>query len=189
MKDGKIPKEFYSYDTGKPFKKCMICQEDLIDPPKHYIVEKSIKRYPEMDHTDVIYEYAMCMGCVMKQQEFISQESLQNMMEYMQNLNFNIKIRMEMKEEEVEDEKIPTTCSVHQTSVEDMTEYVIQGTFKGNQRDTSIPMLLFGSDALEEMQELLSYKTREGMDDFMDRWFSGPPEFRELLRERKTVLI
>ena len=185
MSEHKIPKELFSYDTGEPFTHCMICQIDLMNPPKQYLIEKSIKRYPEHDHVDVIYEYAMCFECMMKQQEYISKESLQNLMEYMQSIRFNPDKLMD----EEGRMKVPDTCTVHGHSIQEMTEYVIQGTFRGKNPDENIPMMLFGQYAMEEMQELLSVQTRDGMDDFMDRWFSGPPEFRELLRERKTVLI
>lgn len=180
--ENKIPEEFHCYDTKKPFEVCMICQESLFAPPKQYMVEKSIRRYPDLDHTDVIYEYAMCIQCAMKQQEYISQESLENIMNYLQ------KITPYLPKND-EERAIPTTCSVYETSINEMTEYLIQGTFMGDKIDLNIPFLLFGEMALSDMQELLSAKTRDGMDDFMDQWFSGPPEFRELIKERKTVLI
>lgn len=179
-----IPKDFYSYDTGKPFENCLICGTHLHTPPQRYMVEKCIRRYPDLDSFDVIYEYALCFSCTMKQQEYISKESLQNLMDYMSKIQNPMQLARSM-----ETGLLPDKCLIHNTDVSEMSEYIIQGTFYGSQKDMNTPYFLFGDLALEEMQGLMSQKTRDGMDDFIDTYFSGPPEFRELLRERKTVLI
>ncbi len=62
----KIPTEFYSYDSGQPFESCIQCGIDLLNSGITYVVEKSVKRYPDLDHFDIIYEYAMCMNCMEK---------------------------------------------------------------------------------------------------------------------------
>ena len=173
-----IPNEFYNFDSGQPFSTCLVCNESLLDPPKQYMVEKTIRRYPEMDHEDIIYEYAICLECIMKQQEFISEESKQSIAQYMSN----VKVTGEVDE-------LPRQCVIHGTSKEEMREYMIQGLFFGDTQNTQMPYILLGEKAINEIQEVLSQKTRDGMDGFMDKYYGGPPEFREMLRERKTVII
>jgi hypothetical protein len=42
--------------------------------------------------------------------------------------------------------------------------------------------------AMEEVNELISEKTRDILDDFIGQHFSGPPEVAEILK-RRPVLV
>ena len=39
---------------------------------------------------------------------------------------------------------------------------------------------MISDTAVREMEKLLSKKTRERMDDFVDEYFGMPPEFKDL---------
>jgi hypothetical protein len=43
-------------------------------------------------------------------------------------------------------------------------------------------------EVMEEVNDLISEKTREILDDFIGRHFSGPPEVAEILK-RRPVLV
>jgi len=180
-----IPKVFYRYDTGEPFSECMICQADLLSSGRPYVIEKSIKRYAELNATDIIYEYAICMPCAMEQKKAMSAESLQNIENYFStNLPRDPGLPPEMTVEEH-----LNRCLLFGEPVQKMTEYVIQAACVGNKLSPMVPPYVIGEKAMHEISELISAKTRDEIDGFIDRYFSGPPEWRELLRSKKVVLL
>jgi len=183
--DKEIPKEFYSFDTGKLFSECMICGRDLLTSGVTYMIEKSIRRYPDLDASETIYDYAICMPCAVEQKKAMSEESLRRIEQYFTNgfqngAAFIGDMTMEQRLEK---------CLIYGKPIGEMSEYVLQAACVGNKLSDSLPPFVIGQKAMNEISELLSAKTRDEIDGFIDRHFSGPPEFRELLRERKIVLI
>ena len=180
-----IPKEFHSYDTGKPFSNCIICNRDLLASYTPYIIEKSIKRYADLNATDVLYEYAICMPCALEQKKAMSVESLRNTEQYfLTNLNKNRERAMDT----MAGNKLQN-CLLFGEPIDEMTEYVIQATCVGDKLSPMISPYVIGERAMHDISELISMKTRDEIDGFIDRFFGGPPEFRELLRKRKVVLV
>ena len=179
----KIPKDFYSFDTGEPFKSCLMCNRDLLVDGQIYVIERSIKTYPGTTAMDVLYEYAMCIDCALKQKETISEESLRNIENY-----FRFNLSLDQLSKSYDHESKAKHCIVHGTSTDQMSEYVIQATCNGNNLDSTVQPMIFGDQAISEMEELISVATRDEMDDFIDQHFGGPPEWREILRKR-TLLI
>ncbi|GAB2801825.1 hypothetical protein GCM10027199_86870 [Amycolatopsis magusensis] len=47
---------------------------------------------------------------------------------------------------------------------------------------------MISSQAMEEIQELISPHTRQVLDDFMDTHFGLPPELRTLLQDRLVFI-
>ena len=175
-----IPEIFHSHDSKAPFTHCLVCNKSLVDPPVQYMVEKCFRQYPGHMAKDVIYEYAMCLNCISEQRKYLSEESMNRIVSYMSMIP--------MEGEPGKNTVIPDRCVVYHKPVNEMKEYIIQGLFNGNVQDPSLRPLILGEDVIADMQELLSAKTRDGMDDFIDRYFLGPPESREILRKRKVIL-
>ena len=48
---------------------------------------------------------------------------------------------------------------------------------------------MISHEAIEEMQELLSPQTKDELDDFTKEHFDLPPEWREIIKNKKFVLI
>ena len=48
---------------------------------------------------------------------------------------------------------------------------------------------IIGDEAMEEMQGLLSQKTQDELDRFVDDNFGLPPELKELLKDKPLVLV
>ena len=178
-----IPKDFLEFETGEHFKRCIQCECDLLEEGTRYIIERSIRRYPGMKASDVVYEYAMCLECVVRQKEEMSSESLQNLESYFLN-----NMSMEKMKNSYDLDKSTGSCAVYGTGFNEMSEYVSQATCNGKHLDPMMNLMVLGERAMGEMEELISQKTRDEMDDFIDQHFSGPPEWRELLK-RKPVLI
>ena len=58
-----IPKPFLAEDTGKPIDRCIDCGHDLMLDDRYYVIEKVFKRYPNLNKTEVLFEYAICHIC------------------------------------------------------------------------------------------------------------------------------
>jgi len=190
-KKSEIPEEFYSIDTEKPFTNCMVCDRNLQENGVQYIVEKAIKRYPKQNINNVLFEYAMCLDCAESIKGDLSEESMQNLQTYFEN-NMDAEKRSKLilnDNEEPEINEWISGCLIKGTPSNDLTEYVICGQFEGDKMLVSIFPYIIGNDAMEEMSELLSQKTLDELDDFMGKYFTGPPEIEEILKSPKFVLI
>ena len=56
-----IPSIFYSSETGAPIEQCLLCERELKDCT--YLIEKAYSNYPELNTSDLIWEYAICQEC------------------------------------------------------------------------------------------------------------------------------
>jgi hypothetical protein len=45
----RIPRIFFSSDTGKPFSDCLMCGKFLLQNGTPYMIEKAIKQHPEVN--------------------------------------------------------------------------------------------------------------------------------------------
>ena len=55
--DGDIPPQLHSAATDGPFRHCIDCGTDLLDPEVVYAIEKVVRL------GEVVFEYALCGGC------------------------------------------------------------------------------------------------------------------------------
>jgi len=176
-----IPEDFFDGDKNAPFTECQICSESLEN--KNYFVEKVYKRYPnETEHT-ILLEYAICKTCAEKKNAELSEESKNNLVDYM---NDRLLGRME---EGVEETERNNNCMVTGKPLHHCDEYVSYGEFYGNKMRVGMFPYSLSADVLEEIANLLSDKTLEELDDFVGEHFTGPPEFKELLKDKKWVVL
>ncbi|MGE9293575.1 MAG: hypothetical protein ACQKBW_08180, partial [Puniceicoccales bacterium] len=61
-----VPKVFYSFETGEAFRSCTLCERDLFATDTRYIIEKAFRK------KETIFEYAMCLDCVEREQQNLS---------------------------------------------------------------------------------------------------------------------
>jgi len=175
-----IPRIFLNTDTGAPLERCIGCDYPVLEGERYYMIEKVFKKYPELEKTEVLFEYAICSVCYEKMKEAMSQESMQNLSAYMmQNTDFN-KLQERIEEKPDDPEHWLSHCLIKGTPKDEMKEYQMGACFKGNRLATDfMPPFMVGELALEEMNALLSKKTKDEMDDFMGEHFGIPPELRK----------
>ena len=151
----------------------------------NYSIEKVYKRYPNVDRPQVLFEYAVCDTCAMQIREEFSEESAANMQAYFtQNLA--------ERAQEIEDQSLETklnTCLLSQKPLEDEQEYAIVARARGGKMLQSHYPFAIGVTAMDELQELLSDKTKDLLDDFVNQNFPGPPEFETVPVDGKWVLV
>lgn len=172
-------------EEGKLFENCKQCGAGLQNPPKPYTLEKVYKRYPNTDKPQVLFEYAVCDDCSEEIREEFSKESMQNMQMYFLE---HLADRTAEIEEQSLKEKLGQ-CLLKNTPLNEEQEYAIVARANGSKLLKSHYPFAIGVTAMDELQELLSEQTRDLLDDFVNRNFTGPPEFETVPVDGKWVLV
>ncbi len=177
-----IPPEFFSEDSGHLFSNCLICDSDLLALGAPYVIEKAVKQYAQISSHDVIFEYAMCLSCADKKRDSLSVESQAAIQNYFLE-------HLDSPSEKPHFSDALEKCWFKGTPKDLLTEYQIFGLFLGDKMIATQPPYLVGEAAISEMGNLLSNKTIGDMDNFIDTYFGGPPELREILKDHKAYLL
>ena len=171
-----LPAEFHSFTEEGPFTKCTLCEEPLLEDGTPHLIHKAFHR------SEVIFEYAMCLPCRAKMQEELSTESLERINQYMDQ--FHIEDRNEQLLEEYGTEVAPwiSHCLISGKPIEGEDEYHYYAFCDGQDLVfNGLPMALAGG-VDEELNELLSQKTRDRLDGFVDEQFGLPPELKKPIK-------
>ena len=184
-----LPREFYNSETQQPIANCLMCNRFLLSPGTTYMIEKAIKQHHELNFSEPIFEYAMCMDCAVKMNAALSEESRMRISAYFQtHVNFEKRREQLMQANSREITPWIERCLVKNTVITSCREYQLVAQCYGSQLlMTDMPFAL-SIEAMEEMSELLSAKSRGEMDDFIGQYFSGPPEVAELLKKKFVLL-
>ena len=185
----RIPKIFFSSDTGKPFSHCLMCAKFLLQDGTAYMIEKAVKQHPEMNVTETIFDYALCMDCAIKMNAALSVESRERIGAYFA-AHANLAERREalLKKKTLRVQPWLSRCVIKNTPIAESPEYQLVAQFDGKHLlFTDMPFALSFA-AMDEMGELMSEKSRGEMDDFIGKYFSGPPEVAEILRKRLVLV-
>ncbi|MDA1160966.1 MAG: hypothetical protein O2983_15270, partial [Planctomycetota bacterium] len=149
---------------------------ELLQSGMPYLIERVFVQQ------EPIVEYAMCEACVMASQSELSAESRQAVTDYMLS-NLDVSQRLgrlsEWAEQDSDDaSELMNRCLFSGTRAEDCREKQIAAWCQGDQMrvDHVFPMMISGV-AIEELNGVLSEKTRGWIDDFVGDNFGMPPEF------------
>ena len=151
-----IPKELHSVYLDGPFETCIGCEQSLLFPPRFYEIQKVFKG------KEVIFEYALCSQCGENLMREYSRESLEALQNHFNELYW------------------PSTsldyCHLCQSPYKD--EYSLMSLCKGS---SMLGIFVLCEKCMEEMESLLSEKTRRTMEDFIESKFPGiPAEFNPI---------
>ncbi len=179
-----IPAMFKTFVSEEYFRNCITCDKYLLDNETEYVIEKVIKDgYVEL-------EYSMCLDCVEKMRQKMSKESMERVNQYFEE-NFNFYARrydlLVSQSSDIND--YISSCLFKDKSIHELEEYQLLGHCRGDKMLLSVFPYIISKDAIEEVQELLSAKTREELDDFTDKYFGLPPDLKEILRTKRPVLL
>jgi hypothetical protein len=179
-----IPKMFKTFVSEAYFSNCITCDKYLLDDDTEYVIEKVIS------HGNVELEYSMCLDCVEKMRQKMSKESMERVNKYFEeNFNFYAKRYDLLASQSSNIDDYISSCLFKDKSIHEMDEYQLLGHCRGDKMLLSVFPYIVCKDAIEEVQELLSVKTREELDDFTDKYFGLPPDLKEILRSKRPVLI
>lgn len=185
-----IPKEFHSFDTGKPFCNCVVCEKDLFEPGTHYFVEKAIKKYPNSSATDVIFEYAICLECAMEMRETLSKESMESIDNYFDSrVNLLSRWKNLTRDNKYDIKDWISNCLITGKHIDELNEYQIYAHCEEDRMLFSLMPYIVSGEVIEEVSELISQKTKDELDGFMGKYLGPPPSIREILKDKTPVFI
>ena len=184
-----IPEVFYSSDMNRPFSVCTMCGAELINSNSSYIIEKAVKNYPETKVKDIIFEYAMCIYCLENLRVSFSTKSLERINNYiMEETDLPLRRNQLIGLENLDVDDWLSNCIVNNKTQDDLPEYQIMCQCQGEfMLFTYMPYML-SCDATEEMQELLSKKTKDELDRFYNDNLGLPPELKELFKTKVPII-
>ena len=170
-----IPPIFHQLHDG-PFQRCMICDGELIEADRRYVVERIFR------DSEPILEYALCLDCHGQLAEEISEESMQRLQQYFEeNLDLERLLRRSL-ELAGADEIDPwlDECLLTGQAASECRERQVFAHCQGDQLllgapNFLSPMMLSGS-AVEAISDQLSETTRGWMDDFVGEHFGMSPD-------------
>lgn len=178
--EGEIAKEFYPFDSDVPFSTCLLCKCNLI-ACDDYLIEKAIRG------NDVIFEIAMCMDCAMKMQQELSKESLERIHQFMSRVDMTSRFLFFRNKQSTHAPDYLKHCLVSNSEINPNEEHQIYAhCSKGKMLYGMYPFAM-NQETMEEIQSLLSAKTRQALDDFMDTYLI-PDDLRDLLK-RRPILV
>lgn len=171
-----VPAQFHSFTEEGPFAKCTMCEEGLLDDGTTYLIHRAFHR------EEVIFEYAMCLACRSKMQEELSAESIEAINAYMDRYDIEDRTGPMMEAHGTDVSKWLSHCLVTGTPIAEAEDYHYYAVCDGPDLVfNGLPIALAGN-VDEELNELLSQKTRDRLDGFMDEQFGLPPELRNPIK-------
>ncbi len=175
-----IPAMFRSDLTGEPIERCLVCERFLLNDGVQYLIEKAYKQRRRFHSQEIIFEYAICLDCHAEMRGSFSEESLVRIDGYFSR-RVNLAKRREelLKSAGMNIEKWVSCCVINGTPVKAMNEYQMLCQCDGmNLLFAYLPYTLGGA-AMDDIMQLLSNKTLDQLDGFIEQYFGLPPEFRE----------
>lgn len=165
----------------------MVCNNDLLKDGFPYFIEKSVRQFPDLGTSEIIFEYAICLSCSASLSQALSETSRKRMAEYFAHHG-----RFATRREKLRDAPVSdwiSHCLVKNTPIAATPEYQIVAQCCGTKLMVHDMPFAVSLDAMDEIAALLSEETLGEMDDFIGKHFTGPPELAELFLKRPPVLI
>lgn len=182
-----IPEIFLSSETGAPFDECLVCSKDLSQA--RFLVEKAFVNYPDLETSDLVWEYAMCMDCAEEQKKEYSEESNRRLNEYfIKRMNLGRQLSL-LKNENFETDDWISECLITGKPIGECKQYQVYGYFMGKYTVYEQAPFMLSDDALDKAVELISDQTLGFMNDFRDKHFPPPEDLSPLFPERDFVMI
>ncbi len=183
-----VPKIFCAEKTGKEFENCSLCGNKF-DVQSIYIVEKAFKKNRQSGKHELIFEYALCNKCQENMRQELSEESLKSIGMY-----YKLYVDFEKRYNKLIEKNPPDNlndwishCIITGKPISEQEEYTIGAQIYNNELIFSGLPFALGAKALEEMQELLSKKTKDFLDGFQKEIF--PPDIREKIPDGSLVIM
>lgn len=170
-----VPPEFHSFESGKKFDTCLICQKNLLEHGQIYFVEKAFQK------DEVLFEYAICMECREELQQDISEESMRKIQQYFEkNIDLVGRRKALLEKHRLDHRPWIDQCLITGKRRQDADQYQIITLCDGSDMLFSYLPYMISGEAMRKLTKLLSKTTRERLDDFVDEFLGLPPEVKDL---------
>jgi hypothetical protein len=191
-----IPKLFYSAYSDEPFDKCVDCHRELTDEVI-YVVQKHFVA------DETVFEMAICFECNQDLNKRLSEESKNAIQQFLEERSSEVQRKLpeaersDDKEEDVDNdfdswfdsiEPVPeateflNACAYCGMERDSCHRHAISGVFQGGsvivhdmaEFNLHWPMLIC-EKCVEATNDLISEKTRDEWNRFVEHHFDGPP--------------
>lgn len=185
-KQHKIPLSLRN-EEGNLHSHCRVCNAYLLENESEYYLEKVVRRVPELETEQVLFEFAVCAHCLGELRKSLSKKSKAAMENF-----FTAKMketfiqRPETNAYAAFENKL---CLITGKSAKEFETYQMAAFCQGTKLHPHQPPMLIGDSVLEESSELLSAETRDELNNFLNNNFGWPPEFAKLLTEGDLALL
>lgn len=178
----KINKIFYSTKTGKLHNKCVFCEENILEFEHGYVIEKAFKYNDAKNIYETIFEYALCTECLQRLSSEMSEKSKNTIEAYFRINRNDAMHRLNSVKGRLEE------CLITNENIRNSKEYQIAGFFIKNEMLVSndFPYAI-GEKAINEIQDLISKKTRDFSEKFKDLIL--PPHVKDNLPKNRIVIF
>lgn len=186
----KIPEIFYSDAEGRPFDRCIDCNKKLLQGKQEYIIEKALKKYPDYNTDDTIFEYAICLNCAEKIFMSFSDASRKAIEKYFEE-HIDIESRLieaGNKNSFVIDEHI-NKCMIKGLPIEELQEYQLVCYCQGDRISMIRPPYMISGQASDEIMQLLSNRTIDILNGFTDEFLGLPPELKDIFKDKPMLVL
>jgi len=184
----KIPSLFHSDLTQEPFRNCIHCNKDLLQPGTLYMIEKAFVQTQPHRTRSTLMEYAMCIDCWQEIKKTLSIESLERINAFFAK-HVDMEKRLASLADKTDFNDWLTECIVSGKPADGMKEFQVACQCDGQHMVLHhLPYMLSGVVA-DELMELLSAQTLGEMDDFKRKLTSPSPDFEELFNRKKVLPV
>lgn len=170
-----IPETFHSFQHEGLFERCLVCDRAILEDNCFYLIEKAYRE------REVLFEYAICIDCRMKLQEEISRKSQERVAQYFGEHVDLVERQKHLKAHApTQLEAWTDGCVITGKSKADAREFQLLTLCQGEEMLYGyLPYMICG-EAMRGISSVLSKKTRERLDDFVDKYLGLPPGIRDL---------
>ncbi len=169
-----VPKLFWSEYSDEPFARCLDCNCEL-EERDFYLVQKCYVG------TEAVFEFAICDTCRMSLSEQCSDETNRAVQAFMQS-HLSRREREFQKLDEMDTvlHKCMNECAICSRARLECHRYTIGGL--GHEMDLVVQLsplaqspLMICQECEGSLAELVSHKTRDTWDRFVEEHFDSPP--------------
>ena len=165
-----IPEVFHCQKTGSRFDHCLVC-DTLFGPGTVYMIEKAIRG------GEILYEYALCINCYQAFLDDMSTSSRQAVDKYFdQRVEFDLRHVELMAIAPDRVEPWISECVVSRQPIELESEYQVFAFCRGPSLIMNYYPYAIGGTAVDDLLKLLSPKTRDETDRFIEDHLGLSPE-------------
>lgn len=178
-----IPKIFKTSISEDFFRKCLICERDLIENDEEYLIEKVIS------NGKIELEYAICLDCLQKEREKLSAESLERIEKFFNSYQKKFIRRKEMLNDINDVNLYLKNCLISDLEIKNDSDYHIFAHCVGDKMLLGFYPYALRFEVIDYIQTILSKKTKDELDNFRRRYFDLPPDLYDILNKKRVPLL
>ncbi len=184
-----IPKTFFQHSGASAFRNCVACKRDLHAGDCDYMIEKAIRKFPSVEASEVMFEYAICTDCANKARESLSEESRKSIDELLQSEPVRQNSLSALTGATEREGDATHICMITGQTLEDSDEFQLYAHCRGKSLSPYSNAFMLSGKAMEIIAELLSEETKDELERFRDTHFGLPPELENIINSRDLILF